>query len=147
MKPISIAALAAATAIATTLLIIPRVAASEMTYTRATTTPDHIAVVSKMVGTPAQEKWLERLVQCESTGNPAAINPKDRDGTPSYGLLQFKPSTFVYFAERYRIKGTLMDANAQRAIVRKMMNDATVDWLQQFPDCVANHIGYPPKKG
>lgn len=147
MKPIYIAAISAATAIATVLLIIPHVASSEVTYTRATTTPDHIVDVNKMVGTPAQEKWLAALVQCESGGNPKAINPKDRDGTPSYGLLQFKPSTFRAFAKAYGITGVLMNADAQRAIVRKMMNDKSVNWLQQFPDCVKNHIGFPPKKG
>lgn len=140
MKLIYIAALAAVTAMITTVVFTPRVVSSQ-SYTR-------IPFESIKIKAPsAQEVWLNKLVMCESTGNPNAINKVDRDGTPSYGLLQFKPSTFEYFARRYGVSGTLMEPEAQKKIVRQMMNDRGVDWLQQFPDCVKNHIGFPPKKG
>lgn len=130
----------------TTVLLIPQFADSEVIYVRrvATTTPDHIAEISKMVGTEAQEAWLKKLEHCESSGNPEAINPEDTDGTPSYGLLQFKPSTFVAFSRVYKMTGELMDPEAQRAIVRRMMGDASVNWHQQFPACV-RRLGLPPK--
>lgn len=146
MKPIHIAALAAVVAAVVSLLIVPFALASTVDYVRpqATSTPDHIADTGKKVGTISQEAWLAKLVQCESTGDPGAVNPKDRDGTPSYGLLQFKPSTFAMFSKAYGIEGKLMDPDAQRAIVRRMMGDASVNWHQQFPDCV-RRLGLPPK--
>lgn len=91
----------------------------------------------------AGERWLGRMIQCESTGSPIAVNPKDLDGTPSYGLLQFKPSTFAMYAARYDIEGELMDPEAQKAIVRRMASDPRVRWEREFPDCVAR-LGRPP---
>lgn len=35
--------------------------------------------------THQQEVWIYALEFCESRGNTEAINPKDLDGTPSYG--------------------------------------------------------------
>lgn len=94
----------------------------------------------------AQEAWIDRLVKCESHGDPKAVNPKDRDGTPSYGLLQFKPSTFAMFSVAYGIGSPedYMDPASQRAIVRRMIKDPSVRWGQQFPVCVRVHIGLPP---
>lgn len=89
--------------------------------------------------------WLEALIQCESNGRPEAVNPKDRDGTPSYGLLQFKPSTFAFFSKAYGIEGELMDPEAQKAIVIRMMDDKSVLWENQFPACVRK-LGRPPQQ-
>lgn len=91
-----------------------------------------------------REAWLEDLIACESGGRPGAINPKDRDGTPSYGLLQFKPSTFAMFSKAYGIEGELMDPEAQKAIVVRMMDDRSVKWHKQFPACVRK-LGTPPQ--
>lgn len=94
---------------------------------------------------PAQVIWLARLMDCESGINPRAINPVDRDGTPSHGLLQFKPSTFDSFTAKYGIEGELMDENAQVAIVIKwVLTPGEVDWYQQFPACTQK-LGTPPK--
>src|SRR3990167_2787454 len=41
---------------------------------------------------------LEKIIACESQFNPDAFNPKDTDGHPKYGLLQFYKPTF-YGAE------------------------------------------------
>lgn len=95
--------------------------------------------------TTTREQWLADLIACESRGNPEAINPKDRDGTPSYGLLQFKPSTFEMFSKAYKIEGELMDPEAQKAIVRRMMDDKSVVWENQFPACVRK-LGRPPQQ-
>ena len=92
-----------------------------------------------------RETWLEDLVMCESSGRPEAINPKDVDGTPSYGLLQFKPSTFEMYIKRYKMTGELMDEEVQKAIVRKMMDDEKVKWQNEFPDCV-KRLGTPPQR-
>lgn len=92
----------------------------------------------------AQEEWIDKLERCESSGNPKAINPKDLDGTPSYGSFQFKPSTFNMYAKRYGIEGELMDRSAQREIVVNMLGDEKVRWTSEFPDCVRK-LGIPPK--
>lgn len=92
---------------------------------------------------PEREEWLRKLEMCESSGNPNAVNPEDLDGTPSYGLLQFKPSTFEFFSKAYGIEGELMDPEAQRQIVRRMMDDPSVRWERQFPWCIKK-IGLPP---
>lgn len=107
-----------------------------------------LPVKAKSTPTPralSRATWIDRLVQCESRGNPRAINPKDRDGTPSYGLLQFKPSTFASYARAYGMASTsnFMDPEAQRAIVLRMMRDPSVDWHLQFPVCV-QRLGMPP---
>lgn len=104
-------------------------------------------------GTDDPEEWLLALEWCESNETVDAINPVDRDGTASYGLLQFKPDTFYSFAEAYGITvpastadlPAYMDPDTQRAIVRAMMRDPSVDWSWQFPDCVQRHIGKPPE--
>lgn len=92
-----------------------------------------------------QKVWLGALQWCESKGNPEAVNPKDRDNTPSYGLLQFKPSTFTYYQKRYGTPaGTgYMDPDAQLAIVEQMILRGDVKWSQQFPECTKK-IGKPP---
>lgn len=92
-----------------------------------------------------QKAWLGALQWCESRGNPKAINPNDRDNTPSYGILQFKPSTFNYYQARYGTdKGTgYMDPDAQTAIVEQMIIRNDVKWSQQFPECVRK-LGKPP---
>lgn len=101
-----------------------------------------------------QEVWTYALEWCESRGEVGAINPKDKDGTPSYYSFQFKPSTFRFYGERYGIlsKGLtdtaltdkLKDYKTQRAIVEQMVLHAKeIDWKQQFPDCVRK-LGMPP---
>lgn len=95
--------------------------------------------------TDEREEWLSKLIMCESSGRPEAINEIDLDGTPSYGLLQFKPSTFELFSKAYGIEGELMDPEAQKAIVRRMMDDPSIKWEKQFPACV-RRLGNPPAK-
>lgn len=94
--------------------------------------------------TEAQIEWIDRLRQCESGGRPGAINEIDLDGTPSFGLFQFKPSTFIHFAARYGVEGELMDPVAQRSIVEQMVLERDlINWTQQFPGCVRK-LGLPP---
>ena len=90
-----------------------------------------------------QHQWIEKLEQCESRGNAEAINPEDTDGTPSYGILQFKPTTFHFYANAYKIPGKVMDPYAQEAIVTHWILKGGANWHQQFPACV-RRIGTPP---
>ena len=105
----------------------------------------------------AQQVWLGALEWCESRGNKGAINPKDNDGTPSYGAFQFKPSTLYYYATMYKIPltwdrdtdtvgsiATTLDYGAQRATIEAMVLDRkNINWNQQFPACVKK-LGAPP---
>lgn len=118
-------------------LFTPNVAA--LTYTR----PAEVAPVSPLDS--AQQAWLGRLEQCESGGNPSAINPRDLDGTPSYGLLQFKPGTYYEFSKLYGLSTSTnyMDAPQQQEIVEQMIVRGGVDWHQQFPACT-KRLGLPP---
>lgn len=153
MKPIYIAALAAVTAMITTLALVPQRASSQsytrIAYEQIEVKPIAVKKKPAVVKTVSadREVWLKRLEKCESGGNPNAINPKDRDGTPSHGLLQFKPSTFAGYTKKYGLPAAdLMDPEAQRTIVRHMMDDPNVRWLNEFPDCVRYHVGFPPTK-
>jgi hypothetical protein len=94
---------------------------------------------------------LSDLIECESKWNPNAINPKDRDGTPSYGLLQFKPGTLYSEAKRYGIledieRGEIMnliyDPQVQIDVAIEMIKHnlhSEKFWLQQFPGCFLKH--------
>lgn len=92
-----------------------------------------------------QKAWLGALEWCESKGNPKAVNPKDRDNTPSYGLLQFKPGTFYGYAKRYGIPVTdYMNPAEQEAVVMAMIQHRDeINWYQQFPACT-RRLGLPP---
>ncbi len=92
-----------------------------------------------------REVWLSVLEWCESQGIPSAVNPKDRDGTPSFGAFQFKPGTFKMYSEKYGLTGQLMDYGSQRAILGRMLDDKDVKWQNEFPGCTAK-IGLPPVK-
>lgn len=92
-----------------------------------------------------QQIWLHALIWCESKGRPEALNPKDKDGTPSYGLLQFKPGTFNAYGKKYGVdisKG-YKDPVAQEAIVTQMILQGGIKWSQQFPSCT-RQLGLPP---
>lgn len=94
-----------------------------------------------------QAVWIDALEWCESNGVVTAINPKDSDNTPSYGAFQFKPDTYAAYAKKIGLASTTdyMNPVGQRLIVEAMVLSTTTQWLHQFPDCVANHVGFPPK--
>ncbi len=133
MKPQNIVAVALCTAILTTILMSPLFAKSE-----------EEVLVPKL--SHAQMVWSYALEYCESRGNKDAINPKDLDGTPSLGAMQFKPSTLVYFADKYNvaISTSTMDYDSQRAVLEQMiLHKDEIKWSQQFPWCVKK-LGPPP---
>jgi len=140
MKTIYVLLLAALVAVATTLVLTPRLAHG--------TEPDVIretVEVSQPTLSPAQIIWLARLMQCESGLKANAVNPKDLDNTPSYGLLQFKPSTFKAAAIKYNLASTTdyMNPELQVEIVQNWILDGSVKWAIQFPACVKK-FGVPP---
>lgn len=92
-----------------------------------------------------QRVWLNALRWCESNGFDGNINPKDRDGTPSWGRYQFKPGTFKNYNSIYGLPGgPLMDGEAQERIVEQMIIRGGVKWSNEFPECTRK-LGYPPK--
>lgn len=116
--------------------------------------PEEIKLSPKPILTHQQEVWRSALEWCESRGVMVAINPKDKDGTPSYYSWQFKPSTFKDLGILYgvlpkettnaQIPELLKDYQLQKDIVGFMITDKGTDWEQQFPDCVKRKIGRPP---
>ena len=103
----------------------------------------------------AQEVYISALEWCESRGVQTAVNPKDRDNTPSYYSWQWKPSTFQEFGIQYGVlpKGTTLaqateamkSYNLQLAVISALVLDGRhVDWAQQFPDCTKK-LGIPPR--
>lgn len=97
--------------------------------------------------THQQDVWINALAWCESHGNEKAINPVDKDNTPSYGEFQFKPQTFATLSKRYGVVGDIMDGKSQRKIVEYMILDKTISnnelRFHQFPDCIQHKIGLP----
>lgn len=96
--------------------------------------------------THEQLVWLYALEWRESRGKEGAINPKDRDNTPSYGCLQFKPGTFNGYSTQYEVATTsIMSCPEQEAIVAQMiLHRDQINWIQQFPLSV-KAMGLPPK--
>jgi len=113
-------------------------------------------IKNEPVLTHQQEVYLYALEWCESRGVKTAVNPKDRDGTPSYYSFQFKPDTFKWLAIKYgvlekteldtleKLNNQMADYDNQRLIVKYMILDKSTKWESQFPDCVKRKIGRPP---
>lgn len=91
------------------------------------------------------DKLVRFLSNCESQNDPNAKNPKDADGTPSYGRFQFKPDTLYGFAhveygilpdiERTEIMNVIYDGDLQEQTLRRMIDDPHVNLRRQFPHC------------
>lgn len=114
---------------------------------------EEVAIAGPQI-THAQDVWISALEWCESRGKPEAINPNDKDNTPSYYSYQFKPGTFRYRGEKYgviekglpeaELRELMKSQTLQREIVKHMILDKTVKWEYEFPDCVKRKIGFPP---
>ncbi len=101
--------------------------------------------------------WVKAMARCESWGNPLAVNEKDLDGTPSYGLYQFKPGTFRHYVRKYGLfdwekwtakdwKSAIWNGEYQETVFRKMIIDSEVDLRREFPGCTRK-LGLPPRTG
>ena len=109
------------------------------------------ATFASFVYTVTPSDLLFEMKKCESAGNPLAVNPKDTDGTPSWGCLQFKPSTLKMYAERYGLADTenwewvdtqnfLYDCDFQSQIFLRMLKDPLVRFQNEFPACYKKNI-------
>lgn len=92
------------------------------------------------------EQKIDRLAICESGGKASAINPVDRDGTPSNGKYQFKRDTWKLYVKRYGLwewqtwseekwEETLFSGFHQDVVVRLMFVDSAVNLQNEFPAC------------
>lgn len=138
-----------------------------LAYPHTTASKEEDTAAAAPTLTHAQEVWKGALEWCESRGNVNAINPKDRDNTPSYGPFQFKPSTLVMFGVKYGVlhmppkdgpqlyqlsdgsiggeTDLVMDYPIQDAVLTEMiLHRSDINWANQFPDCV-KRLGYPPR--
>jgi hypothetical protein len=89
------------------------------------------------------QRIIDKLIELESSGNPKAINFLDRDGTASFGCLQFKPTSFRGYGIRYGFFGEkvswdwlmtkIFDCDLQKQIARAMILDQTVDKNNKWP--------------
>lgn len=104
-----------------------------------------------VVETKVTEPFVEFLVKCESGGNERAINPLDKDGFPSWGLLQFKPDTLFGYVNKYKtlpdierqeIMNVIFDGELQLRVLAEMLKDPEVDWYQEFPACYRRWIAH-----
>lgn len=145
MKTKYIVGVAIVTAALTTFLLIPFSTRGETQVSQISCETSVATSTPKL--SPAQMIWFARLMYCESGMKATAVNPKDLDNTPSYGILQFKPSTFRWGAAQVGIATSTfyMDAESQVAIVENWIINGGIDWYQQFPACIKK-LGLPPKK-
>jgi len=66
---------------------------------------EHITYVREAEATyvpDAIDGIIEQLAFCESSHREHVVNEFD-NGSPSYGYLQFKEQSFLYFAEKYHV--------------------------------------------
>ena len=82
-----------------------------------------------------KEVYIENLIECESQGNPTAVNWEDAKitGYQSKGILQFQPKTFLNEGKKYGLfpeDFTLRESNLmienpelQKEIARHMIED------------------------
>ena len=72
----------------------------------------------------AQTPWLEQLAKCESGINEKAVNPKDSDNLPAYGLFQYKTGTWEYFQEEMGVSGLdIMSGEDQLRVTKWAMEN------------------------
>lgn len=90
--------LTALTLILIGLLSRPKVAANQVEVLAVPTVPELTPEQKDLKH--RQEVWISALEWHESRGRNSALNPKDRDGTPSYSNFQWKPSTFIGYAKK-----------------------------------------------
>lgn len=92
--------------------------------------------------------WLGKLVLCESGGNPNAVG----DSGLARGILQFHKSTFVGFAEKYRlypnaekaeIENFYLSSEDQLKLATLMLTREKEGW-RHWLNCT-KQLGLPPR--
>jgi len=80
----------------------------------------HYQVLGSMTG----NSLLNCLIREESSGDPDAYNPKDVDGRPKYGLLQFDSGTFDdYCVKKYKLENDLWNPEVQKECCQLMIDN------------------------
>ena len=101
---------------------------------------------------PYTNRVLTDLLKCESGYNALALNAVDRDNTPSFGALQFKPTTWTGVLQKYYDPNItpeqaflkIFDGDLQVKVWVLWFEDGVKTqawWDNQFPDC-AKKYGY-----
>jgi len=88
---------------------------------------------------------MEKLMECESSNNPLAINVRDKDGTASFGLAQYKPETFKEYGIKYGIIGEkaswnwimtlIFDAKIQKKLTYEIIKNEPQTARKLWPVC------------
>jgi len=69
-------------------------------------------------------KLIDCLIRCESQHNTQAINPRDTDGFPKFGLLQFHEDTWKEWCViKYNFPDDIMNPTLQVLCTDKMIED------------------------
>lgn len=85
------------------------------------------------------DMWLLNLSKCESGNNPEAINPHDH-GSPSYGLFQYKKSTWIMGMRKYNLAPNaedeelmnfIFDRNTQTELTKLILSEPN-GWKHWF---------------
>ena len=67
---------------------------------------------------------IDCLIALESSGNPEALNRRDVDGLPKYGILQFGKATFKEFCvNRYGLTNNIWSVGVQKSCAHNMIED------------------------
>lgn len=85
--------------------------------------------------------FLDKLAECESGGNPKALNPHDY-GSRSVGLYQFKDGTFAAYSKAYKLNNVPADIwnpEKQKELARLMLLDG--GW-KHWKNCSVKIGGY-----
>jgi len=121
---------------------------------KKTTVPVENKVETVEVQKDSLDLWLDKLAFCESSNNPLAVNPKDKDGRPKYGLFQFDIETWKMYIKRYNLFNhqdwedadywnSIYSRDHQEIVIREMMKNG-VNMSKEF-GCVRK-IGLFDKK-
>lgn len=101
----------------------------------------------------AMNTWLVKLSTCESNNNEKAVNPRDSDGKPAYGLYQYKLGTFMSLAKKYSVYPDLtidmvhkyaMDGDKAHHLTKEVIMKNPKEALQ-WGCTYHKNVGKPPK--
>jgi len=106
--------------------------------------------VARPASVHALRSWIDALAVAES-GNRNRIVHQDDDGRLYYGCLQFRESTFRYFAKKFRMDQTaqpgdvmslIYDCSFQKRLATRMIHDNPGNWKHWRK--TVERIGLPP---
>lgn len=91
-------------------------------------TPSRVLGV-EFIGESSEKTTLNCLIQKESGGDETRINPKDTDGQPRFGLLQYDLATFKEWCVwRYGYEDDIFNGAIQKKCAEKMIFQDKQGW-------------------